>query len=55
MDSDTWNAYHIVSNRARAVCYSTRQQQFTAKTEMAVNKLMHSTENQLEKIKTLQV
>ena len=55
MDSDTWNAYHTVSNRARAVCYASRQQQFTIKTEMAVNKLMNSAEHQIDTIKDLQV
>ncbi|KAG0439325.1 hypothetical protein HPB47_016684 [Ixodes persulcatus] len=46
MDQHTWNAYHLVSNRARAVCYSTRQQQFHAKTEMTINKLVWSSDQQ---------
>ncbi|CAN7986354.1 unnamed protein product, partial [Ixodes hexagonus] len=46
MDQHTWNAYHLVSNRARAVCYSTRQQQFHAKTEMTINKLVWSSDRQ---------
>uniref|UniRef100_A0A6P8I3R8 Protein brambleberry-like n=1 Tax=Actinia tenebrosa TaxID=6105 RepID=A0A6P8I3R8_ACTTE len=39
MDVATWNSYHIISNRARSVCYATRQQQFRLKTEYTVNKL----------------
>ena len=35
MDSDTWNAYHILSNRVRS-------QQFQALAQMRVNKLMTS-------------
>ncbi|KAB7496268.1 Protein brambleberry, partial [Armadillidium nasatum] len=54
MDQDTWNAYHIISNRVRAVCYHFRQQQFTAKTEMTVNKLVHSTEEQIDAMKLLE-
>lgn len=55
MDPNTWNAYHIVSNRARAVCYTIRQQQFSLKTEYAVNKLVHTTQNQLEAMQALKV
>lgn len=55
MDRDTWNAYHIVSNRARAVCYGSRQIQFKAKTEMAVNKLVNTAEQQLIAMNMLQV
>lgn len=51
MDQHTWNTYHLVGNRARAVCYSTRQQQFHAKTEMTVNKLMWSSEQQVSLLK----
>ncbi|MBN3314595.1 BMBL protein, partial [Atractosteus spatula] len=53
MDSDTWNAYHIVSNRARSVCYATRQQHFRRKAELTVNSLISSAANQLETMKTL--
>lgn len=42
MDSDTWNAYHLVTNRAKAVCVAIRQDQFRGLTEMTVNKLMQS-------------
>eukprot|EP00058_Branchiostoma_floridae_P001910 XP_002587398.1 hypothetical protein BRAFLDRAFT_283004 [Branchiostoma floridae] len=55
MDSDTWNAYHIISNRARSVCYATRQQQFRRKTEQTVNKLVMTADQQvqaMENIKT---
>lgn len=55
MDSDTWNAYHILSNRARSVCYGARQQQFRALTQMTVNKLMASSNQQLEFIQELKV
>lgn len=49
MDSDTWNAYHLVTNRAKAVCVASRQEQFRGLTELTVNKLMHSGEYQLER------
>lgn len=55
MDSDTWNAYHILSNRARSVCYGARQQQFRALTQMTVNKLMASSNQQLGFIRELRV
>jgi len=55
MDSDTWNAYHILSNRARSVCYGARQQQFRALTQMTVNKLMASSNQQLGFIQELKV
>ncbi|XP_048474108.1 nicotinate phosphoribosyltransferase [Rhincodon typus] len=53
MDPDTWNAYHIVSNRARSVCYATRQQDFKKRTEMTVNSLVASASSQLEAMKML--
>ncbi|XP_026996723.2 protein brambleberry isoform X2 [Tachysurus fulvidraco] len=53
MDSDTWNAYHIVSNRARSVCYATRQQQFRRQTELTVNALISTATNQLDTMKDL--
>ena len=52
MDAHMWNAYHIISNRARSVCYATRQQQFRYQTEVAVNQLSHST---LQQIKAMEV
>ncbi|KAJ9599165.1 hypothetical protein L9F63_010342 [Diploptera punctata] len=48
MDSDMWNTYHLMNNRARAVCYAARHQQFRAMSEMTVNKLMDSASSQLE-------
>ncbi|XP_048338903.1 protein brambleberry-like [Sphaerodactylus townsendi] len=53
MDPDTWNAYHIVSNRARAVCYTTRQMQFKRQTEHTVNSLVSTAVSQLEAMKIL--
>ncbi|XP_072527951.1 protein brambleberry [Salminus brasiliensis] len=53
MDSDTWNAYHIVSNRARSVCYATRQQHFRRRAELTVNALISTATNQLEAMKDL--
>lgn len=53
MDAHTWNTYHIVSNRARSVCYATRQQQFRRQTEMAVNKLSVATIEQLQAMEDL--
>ena len=54
MDAHTWNAYHIVSNRARAVCYAARQQQFRASTELAVNRLAGEAFRQLERMRQLE-
>ncbi|XP_013418956.1 protein brambleberry isoform X3 [Lingula anatina] len=54
MDSTTWNAYQIVSNRARAICYTARQQQFRLKTESTVNKLVTTANIQLDSMKQLQ-
>ncbi|XP_043199569.1 protein brambleberry-like isoform X2 [Amphibalanus amphitrite] len=54
MDANTWNAYHIVSNRARAVCYAARQQQFRASTELAVNRLAGEAFRQLERMRDLE-
>ncbi|XP_036378689.1 protein brambleberry [Megalops cyprinoides] len=53
MDSDTWNAYHIVSNRARSVCYATRQQHFRRKAELTVNALISTATSQLDAMKDL--
>ena len=55
MDPTTWNAYQIVSNRARSICYATRQDQFRIQSEMSVNKLLYSTRDQIKSIKGLQV
>ncbi|KAM9358582.1 protein brambleberry [Symphorus nematophorus] len=53
MDSDTWNAYHIVSNRARSVCYATRQQLFRRRAEHTVNTLISTATSQLDAMKDL--
>ena len=55
MDSDTWNAYHIVSNRARSVCYATRQQLFRRRAEHTVNALISTATSQLDAMKDLKV
>lgn len=55
MDPTIWNAYQIVSNRARAICYATRQQQFRLKTEYTVNNLLSTTQEQMEAMKLLKV
>ncbi|XP_011499330.1 PREDICTED: protein brambleberry-like [Ceratosolen solmsi marchali] len=53
MDSDTWNSYHLISNRARAVCYSARSYQFRALVEITVNKLMQSAHTQIKTLASL--
>ncbi|RVE73664.1 hypothetical protein OJAV_G00033610 [Oryzias javanicus] len=53
MDSDTWNAYLIVSNRARSVCYATRQQLFRRRAEQTVNALISTATSQLDAMKDL--
>lgn len=55
MDPDTWNTYHLMNNRARAVCLAARQAQFRALTEMTVNKLMTSAQGQLDAMSSLKV
>lgn len=50
-----WNAYHLMSNRARAVCYAARNTQFRALTELTVNKLMQSAHSQIEALSSLKV
>ncbi|EZA58740.1 hypothetical protein DMN91_009181 [Ooceraea biroi] len=53
MDADMWNAYHLMSNRARAVCYAARSTQFRALTELTVNKLMQSAHSQIDALQSL--
>ncbi|RZC38000.1 brambleberry-like, partial [Asbolus verrucosus] len=48
MDSDTWTSYHLMSNRARAVCYTIRQIQFRGLAEHTVNRLMDAAQDQLQ-------
>ncbi|XP_032428844.1 protein brambleberry isoform X1 [Xiphophorus hellerii] len=55
MDPDTWNAYHIVSNRARSVCYAARQQLFRRRAELTVNSLISTASSQLDAMKDLKV
>ncbi|KDR18720.1 protein brambleberry-like [Zootermopsis nevadensis] len=53
MDPDMWNTYHLMNNRARAVCYAARHQQFRALSELTVNKLMDSAQSQLNTMNSL--
>ncbi|EDO45150.1 predicted protein, partial [Nematostella vectensis] len=53
MDLTTWNSYHIISNRARSICYATRQQQFRLKTEFTVNQLASQAVEQLRLMENL--
>ncbi|XP_044007737.1 protein brambleberry-like [Aphidius gifuensis] len=53
MDPDTWNAYHLMNNRARGICLSARNTQFRALTEITVNKLMESSQSQIKAFDTL--
>ncbi|XP_065059847.1 protein brambleberry-like [Rhopilema esculentum] len=53
MDPDTWNAYHVISNRARAVCYSVRQTEFRIKTEVTINSLASSARENLVSLQHL--
>lgn len=50
-----WNAYHLMSNRARAVCYAARGTQFRALTELTVNKLMQTAHSQIKALSSLKV
>lgn len=53
MDPNTWNVYHQITNRAKAICVSTRQDQFRGLTELTVNKLMQAAQSQLNMMKDL--
>lgn len=53
MDSDTWTSYHLMSNRARAVCYTIRQTQFRGLAEETVNRLMSTAQSQLSLLGTI--
>lgn len=55
MDSDTWNAYHIISNRARSICYSMRQTEFRMQTEKTVNHLASAALENVNMLKNLAV
>ncbi|XP_041776937.1 protein brambleberry-like [Anopheles merus] len=47
MDPNTWNAYHLITNRVKAVCASVRHEQFRGLTELTVNKLMSTAHEQV--------
>lgn len=53
MDPNTWNAYHLLTNRAKAVCASKRQEQFRGLSEMTVNRLMTTAQKQLQMMEDL--
>ncbi|CAK9826864.1 Protein brambleberry [Anthophora retusa] len=53
MDADMWNAYHLMSNRARAVCYAARSTHFRGLTELTVNKLMQAAHTQIKTLSSL--
>ena len=55
MDGPTWNAYQIVGNRARAMCYATQQDQFRRLTEMTVNDLVSAANDQLHSMELIKV
>jgi hypothetical protein len=55
MDGPTWNAYQIVGNRARAMCYATQQEQFRKLTEMTVSDLVTAATNQLDSMEHIKV
>lgn len=54
MSADVWNAYHLITNRVKAVCSSVRHEQFRGLTEMTVNKLMTTAHEQLAMMQNLQ-
>nr|CAD7571072.1 unnamed protein product [Timema californicum] len=48
-----WNTYHLMNNRALAVCHSVKNMQFRALNEMTVNKLMTAAHDQLASMESL--
>lgn len=54
MSPEVWNAYHLITNRVKAVCSSVRHEQFRGLTEMTVNKLMTTAHEQLGMMQNLQ-
>ena len=46
-------ALQIISNRARSICYTVKQQHFRARAELTVNRLMASSEQQLSTLATI--
>ncbi|KAK9870481.1 hypothetical protein WA026_008039 [Henosepilachna vigintioctopunctata] len=55
MDSDIWTIYHLMSNRARAVCYMIRQTQFRGLAESTVNRLMDATMYQIQTLDKISI
>lgn len=53
MDADTWNAYHLMTNRAKAVCVAVRQDQFRGLAELTVNRLMAAAGDQVRQMDAL--
>ncbi|XP_071146919.1 protein brambleberry-like [Mytilus edulis] len=53
MDGPTWNAYQIVGNRARAMCYATQQEQFRRMTEKTVSNLVTAATDQLDSMELI--
>ncbi|KJE97032.1 hypothetical protein CAOG_07518 [Capsaspora owczarzaki ATCC 30864] len=53
MDATTWNTYHIISNRARQVCFSVQSQLYRRQTEQTINKLSRSAGEQLRSLRGL--
>nr|CAD7404690.1 unnamed protein product [Timema poppensis] len=53
MDAIMWNTYHLMNNRALAVCHSVKNMQFRALNEMTVNKLMTAAHDQLASMESL--
>lgn len=49
-----WNSYHLMNNRARAVCYASRRAQFQALSEITVNKLLSTAQDQVSRLSKLQ-
>ncbi|XP_071451693.1 protein brambleberry-like isoform X2 [Hetaerina americana] len=54
INGEMWNSYRVMLEKARALCFSVRQQLFKALTEMVVNKLMDSSQDQLRSMRVLQ-
>ncbi|XP_063699487.1 protein brambleberry-like [Culicoides brevitarsis] len=54
MSPEVWNAYHLITNRVKAVCATVRHEQFRGLTELTVNKLMTTAHEQLGMMQNLQ-
>ena len=54
MSESAWGTYQVISNRARAFCYRTSQDQFARKVELSVNQLTMSATNQMKSMDELQ-